>query len=215
MNTQVLKIQEFITNNYYGNKKNLDTKYILKMPIHKLCGLEVTCELIFYRSFYVDLTIESNKIYKIDEDGNTDSKRLYFKTLLIGNNKPLLEKDYTTIVENLNETMKNIKFNKYTGFYETENNELTPDIWCSILGCGDHIEYSFDKCCVCHDITKSITYNCCNKQLCYECWDKLPMCVCDECEDSPDRDCEFVGACGTAKCPLCRCSLATGNEFES
>jgi len=215
MNTQVLKLQEKVNTTYYNNKNNLQPRYYVKLPINKLRGLVVTCNLTFNKNYHVQLEIESDNVYTLDNDGNTNFKRLYLTTLL-WNDKPLEEDDYKTILEKLSETMKKIKFNKYTGFYETEiSNDLSPDDWCLILGNEDYIEYTFDKCCVCHEMTKTITENCCKKQLCYECWDKMPLEHCENCEEDSGCDCEYAGSCGTSKCPLCRCSLASGKEFES
>jgi hypothetical protein len=166
-------------------------------------------------SFSIEFKIDSDNIYNMDDGGNTYFKRLYTTTLCNIKTKPPLEEDYVIALEKLSEIMKSIKFNKYEGLYqtnETKKDELTADVWQSIFGCGEHIEYKFYKCCVCLDVTKSTTYNCCNKNLCYECWDKIPSPICQEC--TSEDCCECVGACGTPRCPLCRCSLASGNEYE-
>jgi hypothetical protein len=217
MNTQALKLQEQVNTNFYNREGYTDHSYLLKLPVKKLCGLKVECHLNFNKRYHADLIIDSDKVYTMDRDGNIESKRLYINSLLWkGEDKPFEEEDYKIILEKLSEIMKKIKFNKYTGLYETEkSNELSQDDWCSILGCEDHIEYIFDKCCICHDMTKTTTENCCDKSLCYECWDKLPVIKCEECSsDDPDCCCECMVTCGTPKCPLCRCSLVNGIGFD-
>jgi len=217
MNTLTLKLKEFFATEQLSKED-------IRIPINKLCGLEVTCNLRFSKSHHtnnygVQLYIESTKICNLDNNNNNSYLMLYATTLWWSHKQPL-DDDYKIIQEKLSETMKKIKFNKYTGSYETESsyetekNGLTGDDWCSILGFEVHIEYEFDICCICHMSTKSITSNCCKKQLCYECWDKLPMARCQECPENPRGDCEYIRSCGTAKCPLCRCSLASGKEFE-
>lgn len=212
-----MNTQSTILKNKFDRACSLTTDYTVfeeRLPINKLCGLKVYCKISFSRTkitFYID----SDTVYSLDNNGNSDEVRL-FTTYLFNGDSPLLLEDFETALKKLNDIMKKIKFNKYSGLYETEkSNEITSDMWRSIIGDGDYIEYDFDKCCVCLEITKSTAKNCCNKSLCYECWDKLPSSnKCSECEEEYG-DCEYVGACGTPKCPLCRCSLATGNEFES
>jgi len=211
MNTLTLKLKEFFATEQLSKED-------IRIPINKLCGLEVTCNLRFSKSHHtnnygVQLYIESTKIR--DEKENHINYLMLYTTTLWWSHKQPLDDDYKIILEKLSETMKKIKFNKYTGSYETKNNGFTGDEWSSILGCEDHIEYEFDKCCICHVSTLSITSNCCKKQLCYECWDKLPMTRCQGCtENYRNDDCGNV-PCETAKCPLCRCCLSSGLQFKS
>jgi len=209
---QAINLKNKVDVDFYNKGCRIYGGFSIILPIKKICGMEVSVSLKFHTN-YINLVILSDKIDNRDYEGNIHEQSLYCSTDLIRFiEKPSLE-DYETALLNLNELLKKLKFNKYYGMFETEETYDTFDFWNVILGDNPHIELSYGMCCICHDITKSTSYNCCNKPLCYECWDKLTECRCDECEEQPECDCEKTN-CGHLKCPLCRCSLSNGDSMN-
>jgi len=205
---QAINLKNKVDFDFYNKGLKLCGGFSIIFPIKKICGMEVCVSLKFHTT-YINLLIESSKIFSKDNDGNFNEQTLYWKELLKFIGRPSLE-DYETALKNLNEILKNLKFNKFIGKFVTEESYDTFDFWNIILGDNLHIELSYGMCCICHDITKSTSYNCCKKPLCYECWNKLTECRCDMCDENPDCDCENT-TCGDLKCPLCRCSLSNGD----
>jgi hypothetical protein len=119
------------------------------------------------------------------------------------------------------ETMQNIKFNKFEGKFQSERSDnCYMCLWFvskktsldipNIFECFEnmeHIELTYDKCCVCDEKTKKYTH--CGHCLCVECHDKIDMKFCDECGGN-DEDCEE--RCGYTPCPCCRKDLRRSDD---
>jgi len=209
MNTQALQLKEKMDIIYYG-KEEIPIYYELGLPIKKIKKMAVCASLKFYRNS-IDFVIDSGRIC-CNNINEGETVRLYHKTIFKG--RPNLIEDYIEILNNMKDIMKKLKLNKFVGRFETEPTTIDID-WKEIFNEEEYdIEFSFGMCCVCHESTKTMTEGCCKKPLCYECWDKLPLDMCETCTENPGECCEGTDTCGTAKCPLCRCSLQSGCEFD-
>lgn len=189
-----LKLKQHIDLSFYNNV-SLRPIFWENVPIKKICGMSINCNLMFSKK-NVSLQIESTKIFE-----NEEQKMLYTGDIL--KHCPKTLEDYILILKELNLLLKNIKFNKYNGYFETESinkNDDTID-WYSVFEENDNVELEFCKCCICLEMTITKT-TCCKQNLCYECWDKLPL-ISNK-YDIPE-----------VKCPLCRLNLCNGEDIEN
>jgi len=182
------------------------SEFLIRLPIKEMCGITVIVNLSFSRNS-IDLKIEGDKI--ISKTTNL-FETLFYYTLSKFTEFPSNE-EFVTALENLTETLNNIRFNKFQGRFILEETYDNPKLWEGILGNNKHIKFTFGACCVCNESTKSITHNCCNNFFCYECWNQLKPFKCKNCEEETSDNCL---CCGQLKCPLCRASLFTGNSEE-
>lgn len=211
------KLKLLVDLKYYNNKPTW-SNYAIILPIKKFHGLGVYVSIVFSLRD-VKLIIESSSIEKKDSEADIEVQ-LYSTTLLWFNKKDQNDiyipdvDNYIEILNKLKDLLLAIRFNKYLGNFEKELSYNTGDFWFEILKENPYIEYKFGPCCVCFEATTTTTFNCCKNPICYVCWDKLPLIKCCEiCGNADNETCDDT-CIKTRRCPLCRCSINTGDEFE-
>jgi hypothetical protein len=185
----------------------------ITLPIKKMFGIRTYVILYIVNKKMAYITIEASNCMSIDGDGNIDFERLFFKQLIDKKNVELKLNDIIELIKILNETLKNLKFDKLTGkIVELDNKNLDIDFWNFIIPKCDYIESVFEECCVCYEKTET-ELKCCEKKLCIQCWDKLKMRYCNECNENNSRNCENI-SCGYRACPCCRKAIENKEVFD-
>ena len=185
----------------------------ITLPIKKMFGIRSYVILYIEDKKEAYITIEASNCMSIDGDGNTDFERLFFKRLIDKKNGKLKLNDIIELIKTLNETLKNLKFDKLTGkIVELDNQDLHIDFYNCLIPKCDYIESIFEECCVCYEKTKT-ELKCCEKRLCIQCWDKLKCRYCNECNENNNGICGNI-ACGYRACPCCRKSIESQEEFD-
>lgn len=195
--------------------------YDFELPIKKMFGLHVKAIVKVCRYTALELNIKATNLYYLNEFDNFIEHRLFHANY--GKNIKMEErtiKYYEDLLIMIFETMQNIKFNKFEGKFQSERTDNC--YMCSwyvskkasldipnTFECFEnmeHIELTYDKCCVCFENTSTKTL--CDHYLCVECNDKINIIYC-EC-GGHGEDCEE--RCGYRPCPCCRKDL--GKEID-
>jgi len=216
---QAIAIKTLMEKEYYNNIHN--NKYgCIKIPIKKIDNISVIVQLKFYKRF-INLEITSVNVDYINDDGY--NKEILFSNKLIflsGNvNSPVSINssldNYVSALTELNRVLKTITFNRYKGKFieNTDDGLYNANMWDSIISNNIKIIKQYDNCCICLEPTLTLTKNCCKKHLCFYCWDKIELKICNECiENENTRYCDNA-CCFHKQCPLCRQSLVSGGKF--
>ena len=150
-----------------------------------------------------------NQTYQIiDKNDKTTLSKLkkYFilydiytnNIIIVKNDENTLIQFYTESINNIHDTIKNIKFDKMEGkFVEELNNIMEKEFELLFADCSN-IKLTWDKCPCCFDETKTKTP--CNHPMCIECWGKLEL----KQEDDDDYYIQI--------CPICKNDMPHQNR---
>lgn len=161
------------------------------LPIIKINDIPVTVKIIrpLWKKHSIVLHIESNFAY-IDEGLRDRQEVIMLEKKYEKNDENTLIQFYTESINNIHDTIKNIKFDKMEGkFVEELNNIMEKEFELLFADCSN-IKLTWDKCPCCFDETKTKTP--CNHPMCIECWGKLEL----KQEDDDDYYIQI--------CPICK-----------
>ena len=182
----------------------------ITLPIKKMFGIAIDVMLLIKNKSYAHIRIETSNCITYTGDGNNYYKELFNETLI--NTDEFELDDIIDLIKTLNETLKNLKFDKLIGkIVKLDNKKLDIDFWNCLIPKCDYIESVFENCCVCLEPTGTET-KCCKQKLCIQCWDKLKQRYCNECNEYSDN-CENE-CCGHEPCPCCRKSMRNQEKFN-
>jgi len=185
----------------------------ITLPIKKMFEIRTYVILFIRNKNNACITIEAGNCMSMDSDGNIEFEQIFCKNLIQLKNGILKLNDIIELIKILNETLKNLKFDKLTGkIVELDNQNLDIDFWNCLIPKCDYIESVFEECCVCYEKTET-ELKCCKKKLCIQCWDKLKLRYCNECDEKNNGNCENVW-CGYRACPCCRKSIESQEVID-
>jgi len=167
-------------------------------PIKKMYGITVCCRFEINK-FGIWFLINADNINKISED-DLIHHSLYRKHFHTKESSRTIE-DYKIAVEFAFNIIPKLVLDNFEGVFVEKKQMID---YSSIFACFEnieHIEMSYDKCCVCYEKTKQQTN--CNHYLCIMCWDKIER---KYCECNGMTDCDEEG-CGNKPCPICRLNI--------
>lgn len=165
-----------------------------RFPFTKIHDIAVDCDL------HIDKRCILFNINAMNVRFGTENYVLFHKYKCNRDNLTL--NDYETFIDGIFKDIENLEFNKLDGKFELHKSlKLNTDVF-NFIRTLPHIKMSYDKCCVCLENTKIHTL--CNHYLCVECWGKIDIKYCDECEGNDCSDADCNNECGIKPCPLCR-----------
>jgi hypothetical protein len=145
---------------------------------------------------YIKFYINSKTI--IDLNNEFDSviyyqKIVFEKDPLEKSSKKIVEytiEDIIQAINQLREILPILKFNIMIGQFVIDNTATEEILALQSTLSFDNVTFVYDTCPVCSEMTKTKTK--CNHPLCYKCWEKLPIVICE------------TGNCNQQICPICR-----------
>ena len=199
----------------------------LTFPIQTIHGISVSAKI--YKVInkcdakYRDKD-DSDIYYKFDIEDHYHRKKedaadYYNKTFCKINS----DDDLRVMLECCVRFLKNCKIDKLTGRFITEK----IDTHCYIKNTHNfarladlfedipHITTVLNRCCVCHDWTRTFTSDC-HHTLCLECLSQIKLVECDDCyNDDPQACCDKCCGLGEVRpCPLCRGYIIEGLDSK-
>ncbi len=173
-------------------EENLNCHYI--MPINNIDGLPVEVIVILWKSkkgmTLRIVTEDSECAYEENAyNGTYQPYQLWSKEFNILENETPVELT-TRLLRYSTTTIPKLRFNKYIGVLSVDQTNLgSPELFQELFAC-ETVKLSFDKCSVCHDLTRCTTK--CGHHLCHMCFSGIKRVHDEDIGDS------------VKKCPICR-----------
>jgi len=176
------------------------------MPIKTICGIPVYARVDINRK-YMTFKIEAKNAGKYDSECDYENVQMYGIGVMDSDNCGL------EMATKIMEALPKLKYDKFESKFTVEEpNSATMEMYQPLMENG-LIDFTFGKCAVCLEYTKSTTV--CGHHLCVQCWGKIK--ATEYCHESNRgrRECECAPyECGIKKCPICRQNMEYSGDSE-